>query len=68
MGERRDIGTVLGKIDRKRTFGRYTHRLDEILQLFFKQSGRGGADWIDLAQNWDKIRTVVNAAVNIRVT
>jgi hypothetical protein len=53
MGDRRNVGTVLGKTDRKRPLGRYTHRLEEILQLFFKQTGRGGADWIDLAQDRD---------------
>ena len=68
IGERRDVGTVLGKTDRKRPLGRYTHILEGILQLFFKQTGRGGADWIDLAQDWDKSWTVVNAAVNIRIT
>jgi hypothetical protein len=68
MGERRDVGTVMGKTDRKRTLGRYTHKWEEMSQSFFKQTGRGGAEWIDLAQDRDKIRTVVNAAENIRVT
>ena len=67
MGDRTDVGTVLGKTDRKRPLERQAHRVEEILQLFFKQTGRGGADWDDLVQGKDKIRTVVNAAVNIRV-
>jgi len=67
MGDRRDVCTVLGKTDRKRPLGRQKHRLEETLQLFSKQTGRGGADWIDLAHDRDKIRTVVNAEVNIRV-
>jgi hypothetical protein len=64
MGDSRDVGRVLGKTDRKRRVG----RLEEMLQLFFERTGRNGADWIDLAQDRDQIRTVVNAAVNIRVT
>jgi len=27
----------------------------------------GGMNWIDLAQNWDRLRALVNAVMNIRV-
>jgi hypothetical protein len=40
MGDRRDVSTVLGKTDRKKPLGRHRHRLEETLQLFFKQTDR----------------------------
>jgi hypothetical protein len=67
MGDRRDVCTVLGKTDSNGLLGRHRLRLEEILKLFFKQTGRGGSDWIDLAHDTDKIRTIVNGPVNIRV-
>jgi hypothetical protein len=67
MRDRREVGAVLRKTDRKRSLGRYMHRFVEILQLFFRQTGRYGAELIDLAQDRDTIRTVVKAAVHIRV-
>jgi hypothetical protein len=27
----------------------------------------GGVDWIDLALDWDRWRTLVNAVINVRV-
>jgi hypothetical protein len=39
----------------------------EILIWIFKMWGRGVMDWIDLAQDRDGWRDVVNAVMNIRV-
>ena len=32
-----------------------------------KQEGWRGMDWIDLTQDWNRCRAVVNAVMNIRV-
>jgi hypothetical protein len=37
-----------------------------ILKWIFKK-WVGGMDWIDMAQDWDRWRAVVNAVMNLRV-
>jgi hypothetical protein len=29
--------------------------------------GWGGMDWIDLAEDWDQLKALVNTAMNLRV-
>jgi hypothetical protein len=38
-----------------------------ILKWIFEKLGRGDVDWIDLAQDRDRWRAVVNAVMNLRV-
>jgi hypothetical protein len=38
-----------------------------ILKLTFSTVGWGGTDWIDLVQDRDRWRTLVNTVINIRV-
>jgi hypothetical protein len=38
-----------------------------ILRRIFKEVGFGGMDWIDLAQDRDMWRKLVNAVTNLRV-
>ena len=64
MGERRGIYRVLvGKPGGKRPLGRSRHRRDD------ESSGSRlwGMDWIDLAQDGDRWRTLVKAVMNLRV-
>jgi hypothetical protein len=38
-----------------------------ILKLIFKKWDGEGMDWIDMAQDWDRWRAVVNAVMNLQV-
>jgi hypothetical protein len=37
------------------------------IKMYFQDVGWGGMDWIDLAQDRNRWRAVVNAVMNIRV-
>jgi hypothetical protein len=42
--------------------------LDErIILKWISEKGDGGMDWIDLTQNWDRQRAVLNAVMKFRV-
>jgi hypothetical protein len=66
-GERRGLYRVLvGKPDRKRPLGRPRHR-GENIEMDLQEVGCGGMDWIDLAQDRERWRALVNAVMNLRV-
>ena len=66
MGERRGVYRVLvGKPEGKRPLGRPRCRWEDKMEL--QEVGCVGMDWIDLAQDRDRWRAVVNAVMNLRV-
>ena len=68
MGERRGVYRVLvGKLERKRRLGRPSVEGRIILRWLFRKWDVGGVDWIELAQDRDKWRALLNAAINLRV-
>jgi hypothetical protein len=50
----------------KRPFGRPRRRWEILLKCIFKKR-EGGMQWIDLAQNSDRWRAILNAVLNLRV-
>jgi len=68
MGERRDLyGVLVGKPEGKRPFGRPRRRWEDNINLDLHEVGGGGMDWIELAQDRDRWRALVNALMNLRV-
>jgi hypothetical protein len=68
MGERRSVYTVLvGKPKGKRRLGRHRRRWEDNIKMELQEVGCDGMDWVDLAQDRDGWRALVNAVVNLRV-
>jgi hypothetical protein len=56
----------VGKPEGKRPLGRPRRRWVENINMDLRNIGWGGMDWIDLAQDRDQWRTVVNTVMNLR--
>ena len=68
MGERRDVYRVLvGKPEGKSPLGRPRRRWEENINTDLKEVGFVGMDWIEMAQERDRWRALVNAVMNLRV-
>jgi hypothetical protein len=53
-----------GKIEGTRSLGRLKHGLEDNIKIDIEEVERGGADWIDIAQDRDRWRAVVNEVMN----
>jgi hypothetical protein len=68
MGEKRNTYRILvGKPEGKRPLGRPRRRCEDNIRMDLKQIEWGGMDWIDLAQDTDQWRAVVNTVMILRV-
>jgi hypothetical protein len=67
-GEKRNAYRILvGKSERKRPLGRSRRRWEYKIKMDFREIGWGGMDWIDLAQDRDQWRALVNTVMNLGV-
>jgi hypothetical protein len=67
MGEKRNAYRIMmGKLEGKRPLGRPRRRWEDI-RMDLRKIGWGGMDWIDLAQDRDRWRAVVNTVMGLRV-
>jgi hypothetical protein len=68
MGQRTGVYRFLvGKPEGKRPLGRPRLRWDDNIQLDLQEVGCEVLDWIELAQERDRFRALVNAVMNILV-
>ena len=58
---------LVGKPEGKRPQGRPRRRWVDNIKMDLQDMGWGDIDWIELAQNRDRWRALVNAVMNVRV-
>jgi hypothetical protein len=57
----------VGKPEGRRPAGRHRHRCQGNISMNLQEVGWEVMDWIDVAQDKDRWRPVVNAVMNLRV-
>jgi hypothetical protein len=66
MGDKRNVYRILvGKAEEKRPLGR--RRWEDNIRMDVREIEWGGMDWIDLAQDRDQWRALVNTVMNLQV-
>jgi hypothetical protein len=68
MGEKRNAYRILvGKPEGRRPLGRPRRRRVDDIKMDFRETGWDSMNWIDLPQDRDQWRGLVNTAMYIRV-
>jgi len=68
LGERRGIYSVLvGKLEGKRPLGSPRLRWEDNIKMDLQEVGGGVMDWIELAQDRERWRALVNVVMNLLV-
>jgi hypothetical protein len=68
MGEERNAYRILvGKPEGNKLLGRPIRRWVDNIKMDLREIGWDGVDWIDMAQNRDQWRALVNTVLNLRV-
>jgi hypothetical protein len=57
---------LVGRLERRRPLGRPRRRCEDNIKMDLQDMGRS-MNWIELAQDTDRWRAVVNAVMNLRV-
>jgi hypothetical protein len=67
-GEKRNAYRILvGKLEGRRPLGRPSRRWVDNTKMYLGEIGRDGVDSIELAQDRDQWRALVNTVMNLRV-
>jgi hypothetical protein len=67
MGKRSAYRILVGKPEGKRPLGRPRRRWEDNIRMDLREIGWGGLEWINLAQDRDQWRALVNTVMNLRV-
>jgi hypothetical protein len=68
MGEKRGAFRILvGRSEGRRPLGRPRRRWEDNITMDLKDVGWGNMNWIELAQDRDRWRVLVNAVMNLWV-
>jgi hypothetical protein len=68
MGEKRNAYRFLmGKPEGKRPIGKPRRSWEDNVRMDLSEIGWGGMDWVDLAEDRDQWRALVNTVMNLRV-
>ena len=59
---------LVGTLEGKRPLGRPRRRWENSIKMDFEEVGCGAMEWIELAQNRDRWRELVNEVMNLRVS
>jgi len=58
---------LVRKTEGKRPLGRHRRRWEDNIKMDVQEAGCGGMNWIELVQDRDRWRALVNAVMNLRV-
>jgi hypothetical protein len=58
---------LVGKPEGKRPMGRPRRRWEDNIKMDLQEVGCGGMDWIELAQDRERWRAILNEVINFRV-
>jgi len=57
---------LVGTPEEKRPLGRSRRRWEDNIKMDLQEAECGGIDWVDLAQNRDRWREIVNVVMSLR--
>jgi len=60
-------GFLVGKVEGREPLGRHRDRWEDNIKMELQEVECGGMDWIELAQDRDRWRALVNAVMNLLV-
>jgi hypothetical protein len=66
-GRRGAYKALVGKSEGRRPLGKPRRRWEDNIKMDLREVGWGGADWINLAQDRDRLRALVYTVINLRV-
>jgi hypothetical protein len=68
MGEKRNSYRILvGKPEGKRPLGRQKRKWVDNIKMDLRETGWDGVDWMDMAQDREQWRALVNTVLSLRV-